>query len=465
MDVGAEGSGRAGAADGSARAGVDVVSARSGRVGSAADGSARAGRAGDTVDVVVAGAGPAGCAAAIVLARAGHRVLIADPCAGSPPAFTIGETVPAVAAAALRDLGIGPDRIDATGAIRGTGTSANWGRGPLLQRDALSDPYGHGWHLDRPRFDALLLAQARAAGAHVRAARVTVRAVDARRARPTARAVDADAVRVQVGASELSCRWLVDAGGRQASIARSLGARRERADRLVAVYGAVRVEDSDVDARTRIEATPSGWWYSAIVAGGRRVVAFLTDPDLLDRALRTRAGFATALAATCNLLPEGAEVELVHGPATTAAHGARLLPAHGARWLAVGDAALAFDPLSSQGILNAIATGIGGGACVDAILRDESRDARSALDTGIGGGARVDACLRGAGEAALAAFERGLAGVWAAYEAHRADAYAIEDRWPAQPFWARRRAAGLPAAPRVPPGLATDAGRVLHHVR
>ena len=441
MGVGPEGSGRGGSA-------ADVV-------------PSGAGRAGGAVDVVVAGAGPAGCAAAIVLARAGHRVLLADPRAGSPPTFKIGETVPAVAAAALRDLGIAADRIDATGAIRCTGTSADWGPGPLLQRDALADPYGHGWHLDRPRFDALLLECAREAGAQVCRARVTVSAAEAEarvtvsaaeaearvtvsaaeaEARVTVRAAEAQAVRVRVGSSEVSCRWLVDAGGRHASIARGLGARRERADRLVAVYAAVRVEDSDVDARTRIEATPSGWWYSAIVASGKRVVAFLTDPDLLDRALRTRAGFASALAATSNIVPASASVELVHGPATTAAHGARLVPAHGSRWLAVGDAALAFDPLSSQGILNALATGIGGGAC-------------------------VDACLRGAGTDALAAFERRLAGVWAAYEAHRADAYAIENRWPAQAFWARRHAAGLPAAPRVAPGLAADAGRVLPHVR
>ncbi len=368
------------------------------------------------MDVVVAGAGPAGSAAAIVLARAGHRVLLADPRAGAPPRFKIGETVPAIVAAALRDLGIGADRIDASGAIRCTGTAAAWGGGPLLRRDAIADPYGHGWHVDRPRFDALLLAKARDAGAQVRRARVTVRAVDEH------------AVRVHVGAEEVSCRWIVDASGRQAAIARSLGARRDRADRLVAVYATVRVPGADVDARTRIEATPSGWWYSALVARGRRVVAFLTDPDLLDRALRTRAGFAAALAATRNVTPASASVELVYGPATTAAHGARLVPEHGGRWLAVGDAALAFDPLSSQGILNALATGLGGGACADACLR------------GAGGNAR-DACLRGAGGDARDAFGRRLAGVWAAYEAHRRDAYAIEDRWPEQPFWARRQAA------------------------
>lgn len=47
-------------------------------------------------EAVVAGGGPAGAVAALVLARAGRRVLLVD---GGPPgapsaAFTIGETLP-----------------------------------------------------------------------------------------------------------------------------------------------------------------------------------------------------------------------------------------------------------------------------------------------------------------------------------------------------------------------------------
>jgi 2-polyprenyl-6-methoxyphenol hydroxylase-like FAD-dependent oxidoreductase len=147
-------------------------------------------------------------------------------------------------------------------------------------------------------------------------------------------------------------------------------------------------------------------------------VAFLTDADLVEPAWRTRAGFGAALDATCHLLPTR-PATLTSDPATTAAHGSRLAPAAGERWLAVGDAALAFDPLSSQGILNALVTGLQGAVAVDARLRGD----------------------RGA----IAAYERRLAGVWSAYELNSASAYALERRWPEAEFWARRaRGAGVP---------------------
>jgi flavin-dependent dehydrogenase len=363
------------------------------------------------VDVVVAGAGPAGCAVAIALARAGHDVLIADPCAGPAAGLKIGESLPAVALAALRDLGIAAHRVEAAGARRSTGISAVWGEARPHERDAIGDPHGHGWHLDRQRFDALLLEAACSEGARLRVGRVAAHTRDA-------------GVRVRIGAAAVGCRWVVDATGRVAAVARALGARRDRADRLVAVYAAVRTPAGDVDARTLVQSTPSGWWYGALVAPQRRVVAFLTDADLLDRALATSAGFTAALAHAGHVLPHGS-VELVAGPATTAAHGARLSHAHGTRWVAVGDAALAFDPLSSQGIANALVTGILAAAA-------------------------VDACLRGAGTEPLEAYDERLAAVWLAYETHRAEAYAGEDRWPDEPFWARRR--GAPEASRAPSG-------------
>lgn len=91
-------------------------------------------------DVLVAGAGPAGSSAAIAIARAGWSVLLADPCVGHAPAFKIGETMPAVAAAALRDLGIPVDGLAPAGALASTGTSSAWGAGPPLERTAIADP-------------------------------------------------------------------------------------------------------------------------------------------------------------------------------------------------------------------------------------------------------------------------------------------------------------------------------------
>jgi len=374
------------------------------------------------LDVVVAGAGPAGSAAAIALTLAGRRVLLADLCGARPSALKIGETLPAVAASALADLKLLEQFKGSGVAICSTGTSAAWGDDEPLSSDAIIDPHGHGWHLDRARFDAWLREQAAAAGVELCEGRVAAQRVDTcELSGPRSQDDRAAAWHVRIGGRDgrrVVCRWVIDATGRRAAVARAQGAQRERRDRLVAVYALLRTGTCDVDARTRVAATPAGWWYSARIGEGRRVVAFLTDADLLDPALRAPADFAAA-AATAGagggrILPVAGDtsVEVESGPATTAAHGARLRPACGDGWLAVGDAALAFDPLSSQGILNALVTALLGAAAVETGLRGEPQ--------------------------ALASYDRRLAAVWSAYESNLSGAYALERRWQDAVFWARR---------------------------
>jgi flavin-dependent dehydrogenase len=84
----------------------------------------------------------------------------------------------------------------------------------------------------------------------------------------------------------------------------------------------------------------------------------------------------------------------------------------GEGWIAAGDAATAFDPLSSQGIL-------------------------TALYSGLRAGETVDACLRGDGGAAEA-FGRQTDALYAAYLRNRVLFYAAEGRWATRPFWSRR---------------------------
>lgn len=247
------------------------------------------------LEAVVAGGGPAGAVAALVLARAGRHVLLVD---GGPPgarsgAFTIGETLPPAARPLLHDLGLWT-AFAADAHLSCPGTDASWGSARLLGHSHLFDPHGHGWHLDRDRFDAFLREAAVAAGALIRRAVV----IGHRSAGGEQRLL----VRERGGAvRELCSRWVVDATGRRALIGRRLALRR-RQDRLVAAFTLLggRVSGGhagDPELRTLVEAVPEGWWYTARVPAGR-VVAHLTDADLAGARLRTAEGFRYAVART-----------------------------------------------------------------------------------------------------------------------------------------------------------------------
>ncbi|MFI9366129.1 tryptophan 7-halogenase [Kitasatospora sp. NPDC053057] len=379
-------------------------------------------RPSETVDAVVAGGGPAGAVAALVLARAGHRVQLLDdgdqtPATGGPvfkPVFKIGEFLPPAARPLLADLGL-LDGFLAAGHPVSTGTYAAWGSARLYGRSHLFDPYGHGWHLDRLRFDAFLRDAAVAAGAELRRAAVLDRLDD--------RLIVRD--RATRAVTELTARWTVDATGRRCVVGRR-HSHRLRQDRLVAAYAVFpdhrQSQPADVEARTLVEAAPHGWWYTTRIPAGR-LVAHLTDADLAAPSLRTPQGFWRALSRTVHVRHRLAG----HSPTATPvprwapAHGLRLTPASGPGWVAAGDAALAFDPLSSQGILTALHTG--------------ARAGRTVAD-----------CLAGAGRtsAALADYTAFLDGIAAAYRRNHAHTYDKEQRWPLSPFWRRRRTANSP---------------------
>lgn len=115
-------------------------------------------------DVIVAGAGPGGAATGAFLARGGLDVLIVDE--QTFPRFRIGESLLPVGCRVLQSLGIEATDdafVYKRGAIflaEASNKRAYFGFSETIDKSA-----GHAWHVDRARFDDLLLNHATMLGA------------------------------------------------------------------------------------------------------------------------------------------------------------------------------------------------------------------------------------------------------------------------------------------------------------
>jgi len=163
-----------------------------------------------------------------------------------------------------------------------------------------------------------------------------------------------------------------------------------------------------------VEAVKEGWWYTAPVPDGGRVLAFLTDADLPAARIAhdiARLTDNTVIAREIRTILTESEFVPISG-GFTAAHSSVLEPCGGSRWLAAGDAGISFDPLSSQGLLHALFSGL---AAAEA----------------------AHSCIAGDSDA-VPRYRRLMNSIYQAYRRRLDFYYASETRWPSAPFWQRR---------------------------
>ena len=379
-------------------------------------------------DVAVVGAGPAGSAIARWLALRGRRVALIERTRFDVP--RVGESLAPAVQPLLRDLGLWK-AFQALAPLPSFGTRSHWGEATPRVHSHVMNPWGSGWHVERLAFDRMLAESARQAGATPFFGAAVAGCEESRKSeagwRLTLRAATAggddrspEHARAADRGHTMSARILVDATGRSARLASRLGAWRLPLDQLVAA--AVRFDGVDVERETYVlvETTPDGWWYSAPIPGGGMIAMIMTDGDLCRRLRLNKADAWSARLQTAPVTRARlAGTRPGGGPRVFSAVSHRLrrpVPDRSSPWLAVCDAALAVDPISGSGVVRALRTARAG---ADAVL--------AVLDTG--------------STAPIARYETERDLECGRYLEERAMYYALERRFPDQPFWARRDAA------------------------
>lgn len=357
-----------------------------------------------TTDIVIIGGGIAGCIAAISLVEDFNVVLI-DKLV--EPKERIGESLAPAASRILREL----DLLDAFESQFGStfqqnmGMQSYWGSDQVHLVDHLRNPDGFVKSLNRKAFESFLRKSAEKRGVHclwdtklLGSARENKWKVEVKQGEDSARTI--------------SAAFVIDASGRQAHFARNLGIKRQVEDKLIACW--MTIPNTRENTMSTISSSENGWWYSAVVPNNKRVIAFHTDADLVAKhelkSTESLLKIADENKQIKDLLTDQRDAIIFHG--TVAANSTKLEQVVGDHWAALGDAAVSFDPLSSQGMFNAMASAMQ--------LRDLIKRYQFGSELG-------------------EIYSNQINQIWTHYLNHKRTFYGAEMRWRDREFWGRRQ--------------------------
>jgi flavin-dependent dehydrogenase len=356
------------------------------------------------IPVFIAGGGPAGIATALSLDRRGIPAIIAEPTLQPP--MKAGETIPPNIMPLLNRLGLAA-LLDVPAHLPSYGNRFVWGQATPVDKIFLFHTEQEGWHLDRRCFEQQLRTHIIATGTQY---------LSGWRLSDCKPKTDGWLVVIKNAEGEersFSCDFMVDATGRKGRITRMLGIPRYNLDKLAGINVCYHLSDN-IPQYAYIEAVQDGWWYAAPLSGKRLVVSYMTDTDLLSPAFMETMDYMASVKQTTLIGPLLDHTSILSATALSvhAAATGYIKTRYGHNWLAVGDAAFAYDPISSYGIT-------------------------SALEGGYYGGHAIADTLTGNKEA-LPAYDWLISEAFAVYKEMHRQQYRLEKRWEKERFWERR---------------------------
>ena len=223
----------------------------------------------------------------------------------------------------------------------------------------------------------------------------------------------ADVALTDGGEQQLRAPFLVEARGRAAPAA---GVSRVKGTQTVSLLQYWQGEEAE--PKTAVESFEDGWAWMAMRADGRRYLQLTLDVASanlppkreLDDWCRARL---ERLEQSAPFMAGAKPVGSVYARTSSPVLCER---SAGDNWIRVGDAAMAVDPLSGNGIFQALSSALQAPAVVNTLIQNPER-----------------------AELAKAFHEARIEGLFYRFARIGRDFYAQESQWPDRPFWQARR--------------------------
>jgi len=398
-------------------------------------------------DVLIIGAGIAGCIMALALCSR-YSVTLIDKHASPQP--KPGESLPPAVNRIFNKLKIG-DILSQNKHLVCHGMTSSWASSSPITTDNLRNPDGMGWHVNRQQLEQDLRSVAKNRGVNLISPANVAQAtfLDSPNEKQHWRI---ELASEQNSQQDQNCilkpAVVIDATGRHSAFIRQFvktrQIKRQQFDKLMSVW--VSYPSSNNQHLSTLVPTENGWWYSAplptqpfvtsesgnqkqpFATNHYRMLAWQTDADLMDKALTNKISgtnetpIINHLLAQAEQIPElqselsNMDTHHIRHHGKVAANSSRLAHASGRQWFAIGDAAMSFDPLSSQGMFNGMATAMQLADLLNPISLTSAEQLQRAALT----------------------YQRQLDSIWQHYLHHRDYYYDQETRWKNTEFWLRR---------------------------
>lgn len=305
----------------------------------------------NSYDVAIIGAGPAGSTAAILLAKAGRRVLVLE--REKFPRFHIGESLLPFSMKTFARLGV--EKKLRAGFVEKFGGEIAEASGEKAAKFYFKDGFGaqtdRSYQVTRAEFDKMMLDHARESGAEVRE-ETAVEKID----------FDGEGAAVSFAGETIGARYVIDASGRNSVLGAKFKLRKNYPHlqklSLFAHYEGLEREPGIDGTITRMVRTLQSWFWVIPLNHDRTSIGVVLDAaDFKKSKLPAEEFFESALAEQPLLVDRignGRRVSPVYSAADFSYRSAKLV---GDRWLLAGDAAGFIDPVFSSGVFLAVFAG------------------------------------------------------------------------------------------------------------